>query len=134
MVDVEESRGNIMKVIVPANEPKIQGGLCASFGRAPYFIVLDTESEDVKVIENPGASSSGGAGIKAAQVVADEKVEVLLVPRIGKNAWDVLDAAHVKIYKSVSEDILTNIRSLKDHTLDVLTDIHPGFHGHGDKE
>lgn len=134
MDDVEESRGNIMKVIVPANESTIQGGLCVSFGRAPYFIVLDTENEGVRVFENPGASSSGGAGIKAAQAVVDEKVDVLLVPRIGKNASDVLDAAHIKIYKSVSEDILENIQSFKDNKLDILTESHPGFHGHGDRE
>jgi len=126
--------GNSMKVIVPANKSKIQGGICPSFGRAPYFIILDTESDEVKAVENPGAASSGGAGIKAAQAVVDEKVEVLLVPRIGKNASDVLEVGNIKIYKSVSDDIQKNIQLFKEDKLEILTDIHPGFHGHGVKE
>lgn len=120
-----------MKVIVPANESTLKGGICVSFGRAPYFLVLDTQSDVIKCVENPGAASSGGAGIKAAQAVVDENVEAILVPRIGKNASEVLDAAQIRIYRSVSGNILENLEAYKSHKLEILKDIHPGFHNHG---
>lgn len=121
-----------MKVIVPINETNMNAGICVSFGRAPYFLVWDSKDRTSHFIENLGASSSGGAGIKAAQVVVDEKVETLLVPRIGKNAADVMDAADIVIYKTTTTDIMENIDKMMKNELEVLTDIHPGFHNHGE--
>lgn len=121
-----------MKILIPTNEENIKGGICVSFGRAPFFMIVDTESNEEKFIENLGASMSGGAGIKAAQVVVDTKVDALLSPRIGKNAADVITAGSIIIYKSQSEDVMENIQLYKDEKLEILMDIHPGFHGHGE--
>jgi len=93
--------------------------------------VWDTEIEDATYLDNPGADSSGGAGITAAQSVVDQKVDALIVPRIGKNASDVTDVAGITIYKSITDNILENIQLLTLGKLEILTDIHPGFHNHG---
>jgi predicted Fe-Mo cluster-binding NifX family protein len=122
-----------MKLLIPANEENIEAGICVSFGRAPYFLIWDTEKGNARFIENSGASSSGGAGIKVAQDVVDQKVDVLIVPRIGKNASDVIDASNIAIFKSINENVMETIQSMLDGKLEVLTDIHPGFHNHGDK-
>ena len=122
-----------MKILLPVNDENMEAGICASFGRAPYFMLWETESETVLYIENPGAASSGGAGIKAAQAVADQKPDVLLVPRIGKNASDVIDVAKIKIFKSINENVQENIRLMLAGELKILTDIHPGFHNHGEQ-
>jgi len=121
-----------MKILLPVNEENMEAGICISFGRAPFFLVWDTETEKAIYLDNPGANSSGGAGIKAAQAVVDQKVNGLIVPRIGKNASDVIDAASIIIYKSISEDVLETIKFMVEGKLEVLTDIHPGFHGHGE--
>ena len=109
----------------------MEEGICPSFGRAPYFLLWDTEKQTAEFNENPGAKSSGGAGIVAAQEVVDRKAELVLAPRLGKNSADVIQAAGINIYKSVSEDIMENIKLLVEGKLDLLTDIHPGFHNHG---
>ena len=54
-------------------------------------------------IENSAANSEGGAGIKAAQNVVDSKAEILITPRCGQNAADVLQAADIKIYKTKNQ-------------------------------
>lgn len=123
-----------MKILLPVNEENIEAGICVSFGRAPYFLVWDTDNNGATYVENIGASSSGGAGIKAAQAVVDQGPDILIVPRIGKNASDVTDAANIPIYKSVSEDIMATIQLMIDGKLEILTDIHPGFHNHGENE
>ncbi len=121
-----------MKILMPVNGENLESGICVSFGRAPYFMIWDTDQNSGEYVENPGASSSGGAGIKAAQAVVDQKSDVLIVPRIGKNASDVIDAAKIKIYKTNNENITRTIEQMVSANLDLLTDIHPGFHNHGE--
>ena len=75
-----------MKIAVPVDENNIETGVCISFGRAPYFLVYDTETKGAELIENTAAQSPGGAGIKAAQMIVNSKAEVLLTPRCGQNA------------------------------------------------
>ncbi len=119
-----------MKIIVPTLEKNIEGGICESFGRTPVFMVWDTGNKDAKYFTNDAAASNGGAGVKAAQAVVDQKADAVIVPRIGKNASDVLDLAGIKIYKSKTSDIMENIHGLEAGELEILTDIHPGFHNH----
>lgn len=120
-----------MKIVIPVDEKDIKTNVCPSFGRAPYYLVYDTESKAEKFIRNSAADSSGGAGIKAAQIIADSKAEVLLTPRCGENAADVLRAADIKLYKTKGITAMENIEAFIAGKLAVLSEIHPGYHGHG---
>lgn len=119
-----------MKIIIPVNENNMNGGVCVSFGRAPYFLVHDLESKENTFVENTAASSQGGAGIKAAQIVVDTKADVLLTPRCGEKAGEVLNAANIKLYKTMNESIEDNIQAFNDEKLELLEELHAGFHGH----
>lgn len=121
-----------MKILLPVNEENMESGICVSFGRAPYLMLWNTDSDSPKYVKNPGAISSGGAGIKAAQEVVDQRSDVLIVPRIGKNASDVIEAAKTKIYKTTNDNITTTIQQMLAGELDLLTQSHPGFHNHGE--
>lgn len=118
-----------MRIAVPVEENEKE--ICPSFGRTPLFYFYDTETKEAVIVENDGIHAPGGAGIKAAQMVVDEKAEVVLVPRCGENAAKVLQAAGVKLYESVGLSVEQNIQAFLDGNLIVLTNIHPGFHGHG---
>jgi len=107
--------------------------VCQSFGRAPYFLIYDTDSKGSAFIDNSAAASQGGAGIKAAQTVVDNKVDVLLTPRCGENAAEVIKAADIKIYKTTDASVLDNINAFIDGKLYLLEKIHPGLHKHGGK-
>lgn len=118
-----------MRIAVPVEENETE--ICPSFGRTPLFMIYDTEPETLKLIDNSAILALGGAGIKAAQVIVDEKADVVLVPRCGENAAKVLNAAGIKLYQTNGSDAKANIQAYIDGTLTELTDIHPGFHGHG---
>lgn len=122
-----------MKISIPVNDKSMESGVCISFGRTPYFLIYDTKSKESVFVENTAATSQGGAGIKAAQIVADNKVDVLLTPRCGRNAADVLEAADIKLYKSENDSIKDNINAYTDGKLSFLDEIHDGLHGHGEK-
>lgn len=118
-----------MKLAIPVNDD--HNTLCVSFARAPEFMMIDTQSGARICIKNPAADADGGAGIQAAQFLLDQEAEALLTPRCGENAGQVLAAGDVTIYKTTSTDIDAELAKFHQGTLDVLTDIHPGFHGHG---
>jgi predicted Fe-Mo cluster-binding NifX family protein len=122
-----------MKIAMPVDDKSIEKSVCQSFGRTPYFLIYDTESEESVFLDNSAAASQGGAGIKAAQIIVDNKVSSLLTPRCGENAAEVIKAANIKIYKTVNDSIKDNIDALKEGKLNLLEDIHAGFHNHGGK-
>jgi predicted Fe-Mo cluster-binding NifX family protein len=114
---------------LPIDEKDLNNQVSVSFGRAPYYAVYDTDTKDVEYIENTAASAKGGAGIKAAQFVVDSGAEVLITPRCGENAADVVSNAGIKMYKSEKVSAKENIDIFLENKLSFLNDIHEGFHG-----
>ena len=120
-----------MKIAIPVDEKTLKSSVCVSFGRTPYFLIYDTETKESVFIDNSAAASTGGAGIKAAQTIVDNKANALLTPRCGQNAADVIKSADIKIYKTTSTSVKDNIAAFVDGKLPLLDEIHAGFHGHG---
>lgn len=120
-----------MKIAIPINEKEPESGVCISFGRTPFFYIYDTETQSGDAVVNTAADSQGGAGIKAAQELADNKIDILLTPRCGENAAAVLNTAGIKMYKTSGDSVNDNIKAFINGELQVLNDVHPGFHGHG---
>ncbi|HNZ50376.1 MAG TPA: NifB/NifX family molybdenum-iron cluster-binding protein [Bacilli bacterium] len=120
-----------MKIAIPVDERNLEASVCVSFGRAPYFLIYDVKTKESIFIDNLASSSKGGAGIKAAQVIVDYKVDALLTPRCGQNAADVIKAANIKIYKTINGSAKANIEAFIANKLSLLDEIHAGFHEHG---
>lgn len=120
-----------MKIAIPVDEKNLDSGVCASFGRTPYFLIYDVESKESTFIDNHAAASTGGAGIKAAQTIVDHQANALLTPRLGENAAEVLNAAGIKIHQTTSASVKENIDAFTDGKLSPLDHIHAGFHGRG---
>lgn len=120
-----------MKIALPVEDNSMEAKVCQSFGRTPYYLFYDTEAGTGEFKENSAPTTLGGAGIRAAQLIVDEKAEALLTPRCGENAAQVLRAAGVKIYKTTSDSINENIEAFKAGRLSELKEIHPGFHDRG---
>src|SRR5690554_2878380 len=120
-----------MKITIPVDDKSLSSNVCVSFGRTPYFLIYDTDTQKSVFLDNSAAASTGGAGIKAAQIIVDNKANVLLTPRCGQNAADVIKSADIEIYKTTSASAKENIASFVDGKLPLLAEIHAGFHGHG---
>lgn len=119
-----------MRIAIPVDEKKLESSVCPSFGRAPYFLFYNTVTKEEYFLDNSAVASQGGAGVRAAQVIADQGVQALLTPRCGQNAQDVLNKAEVFIYKTTPGNARENIEAFLDEKLAVLNEFHPGFHGH----
>ncbi|MGB9794300.1 NifB/NifX family molybdenum-iron cluster-binding protein [Caldisericum exile] len=83
------------------------------FGRCPYFIIVDTDTMQFKVIENSGMGRQGGAGVNAAQLLVDEGVQVLISDNVGPNAEQALKSVGIRIITGVSGTVREVIEKLK---------------------
>lgn len=119
-----------MKIAIPVDDKSLESSVCPSFGRAPYFLFYNSVTKENYFLDNSAVASQGGAGIRVAQVIADHGVKVLLMPRCGENAEKVLSNAEVLIYKSIPGTAQQNIDAFLAEQLVLLSDFHPGFHGH----
>lgn len=103
------------------------------FGRAASFIIVETKTMEYEAIENTGAAASGGAGISAAQLVADKGAEALITGNVGPNAMNVLKAAKIEIYKGNSLTVKENIELLNKGVLERISTTVPSHFGMGGK-
>lgn len=122
-----------MKIAIPVDDKNMETNVYQSFGRTPYFLIYDTETKESVFIDNSAAASQGGAGIKAAQTIVDNKVSAIITPRCGENAAEVIKSADIKIYKTKDTSIRNNINAFNDGKLLLLEEIHAGFHNHEGK-
>lgn len=122
-----------MKIAIPVDNKDMESDVCISFGRAPYFLIYDTQSNESLFVVNTAADSAGGAGIKAAQIIVDNGVEAILTPRCGEKAANVIEAASIKLYRSIDSSVRDNVKAFIDGKLSPLGETHAGFHNHGGK-
>ncbi|MCK9362425.1 MAG: NifB/NifX family molybdenum-iron cluster-binding protein [Syntrophales bacterium] len=89
-----------MKVAITASGENLNSPVDRVFGRARYFVIADPEETNVEVFENSqNVNAAQGAGIQAAQQIADKCVDVVLTGNVGPNAFRALDAVSIKIYE-----------------------------------
>jgi predicted Fe-Mo cluster-binding NifX family protein len=120
-----------MKVAIPVEDKNMKSSISEHFGRTEYFLIYDMNSKEENFVKNTAANSSGGAGIEAAQIVLDQRIDTLIVPRLGNNAGEVLKKENIKLFKNESNSIETTLKALEEGELSSLEKIHPGFHNHG---
>ena len=87
------------------------------FGRCAYYMVYDMEQDNYKAVENQSRNATGGAGIQAAQTVADMDAGAVITTNIGPNAFRVLDSAGIKVYSGVSGTVKDAIEDYKKGSL-----------------
>jgi len=90
-----------MKVAISSTGQELSSQVDPRFGRSPYFIFIDPETMQFEAIENPHVNAMGGAGIQTAQLVANKGIEVVLTGSCGPNAYQILQAAGVKVITGV---------------------------------
>jgi predicted Fe-Mo cluster-binding NifX family protein len=86
-----------MKILITATRPELEAQVDPRFGRAAFFIVLDTETMKWRAHSNDGIAANGGAGAQAAQFAASHGVEAVVSGDFGPNAYLALEAADIKM-------------------------------------
>ncbi len=112
-----------MKVAVTSYGQDLSSKVDLSFGRAKWFVVVDTEKENVEAHSNKqNVNAAQGAGIQAAQNISNFGVDVVLTGNVGPNAFRTLSAASIKIF-IVDKDIETVQDALSEWEADRLQEV-----------
>lgn len=92
-----------MKIAVTAMGSEMTDEVSSRFGRAPYFIIVETDGMTlIEAIENPNVSAGGGAGVQSGQILADKDVATILTGNCGPKAFQVFEAAGIEIFNGAS--------------------------------
>jgi predicted Fe-Mo cluster-binding NifX family protein len=122
-----------MKVAVSAIDNSLDSQIDQRFGRCRYFLIIDPETMELEAVSNKGASASGGAGIQAAQTVANKGVGVLITGDIGPNAFQTLSSAGIKVITGASGTVKEALERYKSGSLQqasgATAKIHAGIKG-----
>jgi predicted Fe-Mo cluster-binding NifX family protein len=93
-----------MKVCITSAGMELDSPVDARFGRSPYFIIVDTETDDVEAFANTCSEQAQGAGTGAAALLVDKGIEVLLTGRIGPKALAAFQATDIRLVEGISSD------------------------------
>jgi predicted Fe-Mo cluster-binding NifX family protein len=92
----------VKKVAVSSEGPTLDDRVDPRFGRAAGFVVVDIETMAVEYVDNGTSQAMAqGAGIQAAENVANAGAQVLLTGFVGPKAFTALSAAKVGIGQDV---------------------------------
>jgi predicted Fe-Mo cluster-binding NifX family protein len=86
-----------MKICVTAIGEGLDSEIDLRFGRCNYFLIYDSETKSVESISNMSVAASGGAGIKAAEAVANAGINVLLTGIVGPNAFSIFTEVGIDV-------------------------------------
>ncbi len=118
-----------MKIAVSAAGKTIVNLLDMRFGRCEYFQIHNTESGEIKVLENQGKNASGGAGISASNQLIDENIDVIITGNLGPNAFEIIEKSGVRAYKCDGIVIAEAIEKYKKGELEEIKMSGPAHHG-----
>jgi predicted Fe-Mo cluster-binding NifX family protein len=123
-----------MRVCLPTQQDRGLESLPYShFGSAPYFLVYDTETKEMKTIDNRDEHHAHGA-CNPLKALAGDTVDAIVVGGIGSRAIAGLNGLGIRVYRSTPGTIRENIERLEKNELVELTPADAcGHHNHGCK-
>jgi len=90
-----------MKIAISSTGKDLKSEVAGLFGRCPYFLIVEIKGEKIQgfeAVENTSSKQTGGAGVSAAQIVAEKNVNAVVTGNIGPRALDVFRQFNIDVY------------------------------------
>ncbi len=118
-----------MKIAFTTSGENLESALDQRFGRAPKFLIYDTEQKSFTVFDNnQNMDLAQGAGIQSAEAVARSGAESLVTGNCGPKAFKVLSMAGIKVYNTTAKTISEALQQLQAGLLKPLEDANVASH------
>lgn len=103
-----------MKIAVSTRGQSLDSAMDPRLGRGTGFILFDTETGRSGYLDNSAqAAMTQGTGIKAAQMLAEAGIEVLITGQMGPKAAQVLSRSGIKVYMGTGGTVQDAIKALE---------------------
>jgi predicted Fe-Mo cluster-binding NifX family protein len=118
-----------LKIAVTAKGKELDSQVDERFGRTHCFIVVDTETGEMKVYDNQvNQNAMQGAGIQSAQNIANIGVDAVLTGHVGPNSFRVLSSAGIDVYTGATGSVRDMIDKFKGGQMSPVSS--PDVEGH----
>jgi predicted Fe-Mo cluster-binding NifX family protein len=106
-----------MRICIPVNENLgLQSEVCAHFGSAPAFLIVDTDNNDCRIIVNRNQHHSHGMCTPLASLQG-EILDGIVVGGIGMGALNRLMAAGISVFRAEHPTVSTTVEAFKAGSL-----------------
>jgi predicted Fe-Mo cluster-binding NifX family protein len=110
-----------MDICIPITEDQgLQSPVCAHFGSAPLFLIVDADSGACRTVANRNTHHSPGM-CQPLSSFANERFDAIVVGGIGMGALNKLQAAGVEVYLSECATVAETLAALRAGTLRHVT-------------
>jgi predicted Fe-Mo cluster-binding NifX family protein len=110
-----------MKIAISSKGTELSSQVDPRFGRAPYILLVDTETMAYEVLDNAAnANAFKGAGIQAATMVYNSGAQVLMTGYCGPKAFQTLQQAGIKVVSDTSGTVLQAVETFKSDQVQYL--------------
>ena len=111
-----------MKVAITSQGRDMNSAVDSRFGRAKYFIVVDTETGEFSAHDNSqNLNAVQGAGIQAGRNVVALGVEAVITGNTGPRAFATLQAGGVKVYIGATGTVAEAVEQFKAGRLECVS-------------
>lgn len=98
-----------MKVCFPVkNSPSLESEVYGHFGSAPSFVLVDTDTNDLKVINNADQHHAHGM-CSPIRALGGHDIDCVVVGGIGGGALTKLNQSGIKVYKAAAATVSENL-------------------------
>jgi predicted Fe-Mo cluster-binding NifX family protein len=121
-----------MKACFPVLKAEgLESEVYGHFGSAPAFIVVETDSNSITVIQNTDQHHAHGA-CNPMKALNNQEVDAIVVGGIGSAALNRLSQLGIKVFHAQASTVKENIAMLRTRTLPefIMSHCCPG---HGDR-
>ena len=107
-----------MKIAITAQDGSLDAIVDPRFGRAACFIVVNPDTMEFQVVDNKqNVQAAAGAGVQAAQTVAEHGVAAVLTGNCGPKAFRTLSVADIEVFMGLSGTVKEAIAAYKSGDL-----------------
>lgn len=124
-----------MKICIPTVDDRgIQGTASYHFGSAPFFTIVDVETEACEVLANGGHGHGSGACVPVDQLKA-RALDAVACLGMGRGASNTLSEAGIDVFLAQSENVAEIVEAARNRALRPMpADRACGSHQHGQME
>ena len=121
-----------MRIAFPTQEKNDrQSPVHNHFGSAPYFIIVDTDTDESHIIDNQNLDHTHG-NCQPLVALGGTAVDAVVVGGIGGGALRKLLSNGIKTYRAVEDTVQANLELIKDGELSEFSPEHTcKGHHHG---
>jgi predicted Fe-Mo cluster-binding NifX family protein len=107
-----------MKVTVTSQGRELNSPVDPRFGRAKYFVVVDTDTGEFSATDNSqNLNAAQGAGIQAGRNVVELGVKAVITGHVGPKAFATLQSGGVQAYTGATGTVAEAVEQFKAGTL-----------------